>query len=106
MNRLQILAKNIQNNPDDSFSKFALALEFIKIETFDKALTLFENIEKSDPNYVGVYYHLGKLYVQFGENKKALDTYNKGIAIASTLKDDHAKSELAAALFELEMELE
>lgn len=106
MNKLKKLALLIQQNPDDSFSKFALALEFIKIGNNDKALALFKNIVKSDPDYVGVYYHLGKLYFEIGENKKALETYNTGIEVSTNLKDDHAKSELQAALFELEIELE
>ena len=106
MNKLKKLALLIQKNPDDSFSKFALALEFIKIGNNEKALALFINIEKSDPDYVGLYYHLGKLYYEIGENKKAIDTYKKGIEISTNQQDNHAKSELQSALFELEMELE
>jgi tetratricopeptide (TPR) repeat protein len=106
MNRLKQLAQNIRNNPDDSFSKFALALEFIKLGNNHDALSLFKNIEKNDPDYVGLYYHLGKLYISIGENQKALEAYNKGIEVAGRLNDAHARNELQAALFELESELE
>lgn len=100
------LAKRVKDQPADSFSKFALALELIKIDKRSQAITLFEDIVQHDPNYVGVYYHLGEQYVLNEENKKALDTYTNGIKIASSLKDEHAKSELTTALFTLELEME
>ncbi len=67
---------------------------------------LFENIRDNDPEYVGVYYHLAKLYVEFGENQKALETYKKGIEVAEAQNDAHSKSELAEALLTLELEME
>ena len=106
MDKLKQLALNIRNNPGDSFSKFALALEFLKLDEKERARQLFESIEQNDSGYVGVYYHLGKLYISVDENKKALSTYKKGIEIAVQQKDDHAKSELESALLELELEME
>lgn len=100
------LAARIKENPGDSFSKFALALELLKTGERNKALLLFENVVKTDPEYTGVYYHLAKLYTDNGENKKAFDTYKKGIEVAETARDLHAKSELQSALLNLELELE
>ncbi len=105
-NNIPTLAARIKNNPKDSFSKFALALELIKLGNNEKALVLFENIIESDPTYVGVYYHLGALYVELEENKKALATYKKGIEIANTLSDNHARSELQSALLSFELNLD
>jgi len=108
MSRLNIatLVKRVKESPNDSFSKFALALELIKIDKRKQAMILFEDIVEHDSNYVGVYYHLGEQYLLDGENKKAFDTYNKGIDIASSLNDEHAKSELLTALLTLESEME
>lgn len=100
------MAARVKENPTDSFSKFALALELLKESKKEKAKVLFESIEAQDPNYVGVYYHLGKLYSEIEENKKALETYKKGIEVAIHLSDLHAKSELQGALLNLELELE
>ncbi len=100
------LAARIKKNPNDSFSKFALALELINIEQTGKARLLFESIADTDPGYVGVYYHLAKLYTEINENKKALETYKKGIAVAEKASNHHAKSELQGALLTLELELE
>ncbi|MTI87468.1 MAG: hypothetical protein FH748_05815 [Balneolaceae bacterium] len=104
--RVSKLASAIKENPDDSFSKFALALELLKVDEVQKARRLFENIRHNDPGYTGVYYHLAKLYVEIGENKKALKTYKEGIAIAEEQNDAHSKSELAEALLMLELDLE
>lgn len=100
------LAKRVKDHPNDSFSKFALALELIKIDRRKSAVVLFEDIVQNDPNYVGVYYHLGEQYLIDGENKKALDIYKSGIQIATSVKDDLAKSELKTALLTLELEME
>lgn len=104
--RISTLAKAVKEHPDDSFYKFTLALEMLKIEEVSKAKVLFEAIRNTDPDYVGVYYHLAKLYERIQENKKALETYKEGIEVATALKDTHTKSELSAALLNLEFEME
>lgn len=104
--RIQTLAKAVKENPDDSFYKFTLALEMLKIGETSKARVLFQNIVDNDPEYVGVYYHLGKLYVGLQENEKALKTYTKGIEIADQQNDEHSKAELKSAKFDLELELD
>ncbi|GAB5410741.1 MAG: hypothetical protein BalsKO_31060 [Balneolaceae bacterium] len=53
--KISTLAARIKENPNDSFSKFALALELLNIDQTAKARVLFENIVNNDPNYVGVY---------------------------------------------------
>ncbi len=105
--RLRTLAKNIKQDPEDSFSKFALALEFIKLDKYEKARILFESIRNNDPKYVGVYYHLGKTYELLGMNRQAVITYKEGIEIAlANNAKERTVSELEEALSELEMEME
>ncbi|MEQ9308249.1 MAG: hypothetical protein RLN90_02275 [Balneolaceae bacterium] len=104
--KISILAARIKENPNDSFSKFALALELLNIDQMDKAKVLFESIVTADPDYVGVYYHLGKIYIEIDENKKAVKTYKDGISIAEKGNHPHAKSELQGALLALELNLE
>lgn len=102
--RLKELAARVRKDPRDSFSKFALALELIKIDEVNKALTLFESVYKQDPEYLGVYYHLGKLYEHFGRFTDAEQMYQKGIALAENKGEAHAKSELMEALQILDIE--
>ncbi|MEX0844691.1 MAG: hypothetical protein WD022_05395 [Balneolaceae bacterium] len=104
--RISTLAKAVKNHPEDSFYKFTLALEMLKIDQLTKARILFEAIRNNDPDYVGVYYHLAKLYTETGENKKAVITYKEGIEVAESQNDSHTKSELSEALLNLEIEME
>lgn len=103
-NRIPELAKRVKEDPSDSFSKFALALELKKIGESGKVLTLFRDIEMNNPEYVGVYYHLGALYEEMGENIKAINTYKKGIEVAGRKNEQHARSELQSALMNLKTE--
>ncbi|MEX0747959.1 MAG: tetratricopeptide repeat protein, partial [Rhodothermales bacterium] len=54
------------------------------------------------PDYVGTYYHLGKLHEQEGRKEEAKETYRQGIATAQRLRDAHAESELREALLQAE----
>lgn len=104
--KIRQLARQIKNNPGDSFSKFALALEFRKEGEFKKARILFEDILSSDPDYVGVYYHLGKLYEALDLLGDAKELYSKGIEIAEQQNENRTKSELKEALTQLKLEME
>lgn len=104
--KLKKLAAYIKANPDDSFSKFALALEFLKDDQLTKARILFEDIQQNDPEYDGVYYHLGKVYERFGRLRDARTAYKKGVKIAANNEHERNVKELKEALAELEIEME
>ena len=104
--KISQLAKNIQQDPADTFSKFALALELLKADRVQKAQLLFEAILKQDPDYLGVYYHLGKLYQRRGMYNLAEEMFNKGIRVAEKRKESRTKSELSEALIQLQFEIE
>ena len=92
------LAGFLQNNPNDTFTKFALALELLKAGESTKAKVLFESVLKQDPEYTGVYYHLGKLYQSSGRNEDAARLFKKGVEIAEKQGKNRTKSELQEAL--------
>lgn len=104
--KIKQLAQQIKNNPGDSFSKFALALEFRKEAEFKKAQILFEDILSSDPDYVGVYYHLGKLYEALDQLNDAKKLYKKGIKVASRQNEQRTEKEIKEALQQVETEIE
>ncbi len=98
------LKEFLEADPNDSFSRFALALEYLKSGDTATAQQHFERILKHDPEYIGVYYHLGKLYQSLGQLRKALKTFTTGVAAARKGNDLHAASELEQAISELETE--
>jgi tetratricopeptide (TPR) repeat protein len=100
--RINRLYKFLEEDPKDPFVRFALATEYRKIGEIDRALHWFEQLVADRPDYVGTYYHLGKLYVKLGRMSDARETFEKGIETASSIHDFHAISELRSARMELE----
>lgn len=99
--RLSQLFNFLESSPNDSFILFAIAKEYEKLGDNENALKYYLKLTENDPNYVGTYYHLGKLYEQNDEIKTAFFTYKKGMEIAKKAGDRHALSELAGAKMEL-----
>lgn len=101
MDRIVKLKEFLVASPADSFLQHALALEYIKTGEDNKARELFENILEKDPEYIGSYYHLGKLLERTGENEPAIQWYEKGMAAAKKAGDQHSYNELQAAYEDL-----
>lgn len=102
MDRIEKLLGFLKDTPGDSFLQHALALEYIKIGKMEDAQLLFENILIKQPQYVGSYYHLGRLYEKLGEPHKAKSTYEKGMAECKKVGDNHAYNELQMALDDMD----
>ena len=66
-------------SPNDSFILFAIAKEYEKYNHREKALNYYLKLKEVDANYVGLYYHLGKLYERMEAYEKALIAYKEGI---------------------------
>ena len=98
MDRIEILKAFISRNPADHFSRHALALEYIKRGDDIAAREQFECILSSDPDYIGSYYHLGRLLERQGDISAAVQTYENGIRAANMAGDRHAAGELRTAL--------
>jgi Tfp pilus assembly protein PilF len=101
MDRINKLKSFLEQQPNDSFLKHALALEYVKIQNDEAAKVLFDEILVADPGYVGSYFHLAKLLERLGKTAEAISVYEKGVIAAKTAGDNHAKNELQMALDEL-----
>lgn len=95
--RIQRLLEMLLEEPNDSFLLYALATEYLKLHDNQKALFYYLETVNSNEEYVGVYYHLAKLYEALNENESALATYQKGMKIARKIGDNHAFSEMQSA---------
>jgi len=94
ISRLDKLLEFIKNEPEDEFLKYALATEYLRLNQSEKALWYYEDLVNNHPNYIGTYYHLGKLYEALGRKKDAIIIYEKGMQITKEKRDNHAFSEL------------
>ena len=98
MDRLKHLLQFYEDDPDDAFTRFALAQEYLNRDETDKALSFFEELVETDPDYVGTYYHLGKLYERLGRTDDAIATYEAGVEVAREQRAQKDLSELQDAL--------
>lgn len=101
-NRLEYLTQLLENSPNDPFLLFATAKEHEKSEDLSAALHWYEVLRNTRPDYVGLYYHLGKLFERLEDYPSALIAYEQGIDVARAARDNHALAELNGALAEIE----
>ncbi len=100
--RLQYLHQLLASSPKDTFVLFALAKEYEGAGDEIQSLAFYLRLKEVDSNYVGLYYHLGKLYERQHDFQNAILTYKQGIDISRSVNDRHAMSELQGALLNLE----
>jgi tetratricopeptide (TPR) repeat protein len=101
MQRIERIIEFLKQQPKDNFLRHALALEYMKLEDFEKAKNLFVDILTESPDYIGSYYHLAKCLVIMQKVDQAIGWYEKGMAAAKAAKDDHSYRELQAAYEDL-----
>lgn len=102
MNRLDLLLQLHQEQPNDAFTLFALAKEYEKGAQLENALKYYLQLQTINPGYVGLYYHLGKLYELLQQPAEAIAVYRSGMAVAKAAKDNHALAELNGARMQID----
>ena len=100
MDRLAALLDFLRDDPDDAFTRFAIAQEYAKLGRDADAADAYAALVHDQPDYVGTYYHLGALYRRLGRPADADATYRAGIAAAAAAGDAHARAELQSAFLD------
>lgn len=100
-NRLDVLKNLVTQNPQDSFARYGLAMEYSKAGLFEEAVTEYRALLSFNPNYAYAYFHGGQALEKLGRQDEAREMYRCGIEATTRLRDEHARSELQAALDEL-----
>jgi tetratricopeptide (TPR) repeat protein len=100
--RIEMLQSYLAEDASDSFSRYALALELIKLSNLEEALNHMAFIFQNDPSYLPNYYHYGKLLEQTGRKSDALAIYQTGESVAKSQKNAHTLNELTGAREALE----
>jgi len=91
----------------DPFIKYAIATEYVKLKEYELALKFYNDLLVNHPDYIGTYYHLGKLLELLGKKEEAISIYEKGMDIAKKIKNMHAFSELQGVYrFALDLDLD
>ncbi|MFC5408483.1 tetratricopeptide repeat protein [Larkinella bovis] len=95
-NRIQLLKQYIEEQPDDPFNVYALAMEY-REEQPALALQYLETLLDQHPGYLASYYHAAALYAEQGNREAAERIYERGIALANAQKNEKTLQELKRA---------
>jgi len=95
--RLAKLLEFLESDPNDPFILYALATEYNAQNEKDKAYSFYLQLTDQHPDYVGTYYHFGKLLEKDNQKEKAIEIYQQGMIVARNKRDMHAFSELQGA---------
>lgn len=98
--RLEILLGYYRTEPHDPFNLYALALEYSKHD-LEKARQFFDLLLTDHPDYLPTYYHAARFYSELGDRDKAIIVYEKGIDLATKLKEQKTLRELRSAYEEM-----
>jgi len=106
MNRLTELQQFLKEDPEDAFVKYALSLEYLRLNNLPEAGKIFSQLAENNPPYLPVFYQYGKFLEQTGDPGKAKMIYTKGMEIASSQRNQKTWMELKEALSQMEGEAE
>jgi tetratricopeptide (TPR) repeat protein len=97
-NRMEILLSMVAQNPQDSFARYGLAMEYAKSGDLERAIAEYQTLIGFNPDYAAAYFHGGQALEKLGRTEEAREFYAKGIEATSRTGDQHTRSELQAAL--------
>ena len=92
--RVIALQSMVDEDPDDPFGRYALAMEYIKVEDDGLAADQFDEVIRRTPDYVPVYYQKARLLIKHEEPEAASGVIRLGIDAATAAGDTHAAREL------------
>ena len=99
--RREVLEAFVAEKPDDAFSRYGLALEFMNSGDVANAETQFRELLRRNPAYVPGYQMLGQLLARQSRADDARAVLREGIAAATKAGNGHAQSEMEGLLAEL-----
>lgn len=95
---MEVLKAMVTQNPADAFARYGLAMELVKTGQLEGAVAEFRALLEHNPNYAAAYFHGGQVLEKLGDVGQARTFYEKGVEVTARTGDQHAHSELQAAL--------
>jgi tetratricopeptide (TPR) repeat protein len=100
-NRLELLTQFLDQNPNDAFARYGLALEYSKLGQTETALQQFDKLLELHPDYSNGYFMAAQTLARVERNDDAKAMLQKGIESAKRTGNRHALNEMSAMLDEL-----
>jgi tetratricopeptide (TPR) repeat protein len=96
--RLDMLKEMVSLNPSDAFLRYGLAMEYRNGGDLESAVREFRAIIDANPDYSPAYFHGGQTLERLGRADEARALYETGVEVTRRKGDQHALSEMQAAL--------
>jgi hypothetical protein len=96
--RLAVLEKMAAAGQADSFTLYALGMEYRRAARVDDSLTTFGTLRQRDPAYLPMYLMVGQMLTEHGRQAEATEWLKAGIELAREKGDMKALGELESAL--------
>jgi Tfp pilus assembly protein PilF len=103
--RLEQFKEFVELDPSDTFSRYALGMEYMGISEFDQAIAQFQEVMRIEPGNSAAYFQSATACERLNDNERAKQFLRQGIQVATERGDKHAKDEMTAALEKLEADL-
>ncbi len=97
---LQSLLQFLDEDPNDAFTLYAIALEYQKSD-LQKSEFYYQKLLNKHPKYISTYYQYASMLQSINNINEAEKIYKLGIEIATEIRDFHALAELKQALNKL-----
>jgi Tfp pilus assembly protein PilF len=98
--RLQLLHQFYDEEPNDPFNAYGLALAYLQVD-LAKAQHYFDELLTRHADYLPTYYHAAAFLVSIDQSVRAEEVYQKGIALALAQQNTKAYQELQGAYRQL-----
>lgn len=92
--RIASFRKLLAADPNDPMLQFGLGTALLRANDPTEAATAFEATIRLDPNYTAAYRELGRALEALARPEEALDTWRRGIEVASKTGDLQAGKEM------------
>jgi cytochrome c-type biogenesis protein CcmH/NrfG len=101
MDRIAALADILAQNPNDTFARYGLAMEYSNQGDLDRSLAEFSTLLKTNPDYTPGYFMAAQALAKADRIAEAKTMLTDGIATARRVGNLHALGEMEAMLAEL-----
>ncbi len=99
--RREKIEQMLQDEPQDIFLRYSLALELFKEERSDEGLQLLSELAGEQPAYVPAFFMSGQHLAKLGRIPDARTALREGIEAARSQENSHAAAEMSEFLASL-----
>ena len=102
MDKITALREILALDPRNSFARYGIAMELVKMGQAAAALDEFDTLLASDPGYTAGYFMAAQTLAALGRKDEAIARLKTGIGSAAHSGNTHAVNEMQAMLDDLQ----